>query len=45
MDTLPTITNLRTDLTNLDSGISVVQYDIKKFNLYAKENKAIEEEG
>ena len=39
IDTRATITNLRMDLTNLDSYISVVQFDIDKFNLYVKEKR------
>ena len=37
IDTRATVTNLRMDLSNLDTYISVVQFDIDKFNLYVKE--------
>ena len=33
IDTRVTITNIRMDLTNLDSYISTVQFDIDKFNV------------
>ena len=39
IDTTATITNLRMDLTNLDSYISVVHFDIDKLNLYVKEKR------
>ena len=37
IDTRATITNLRMDLSSLDSYIGVVQFNIDKFNLYVKE--------
>jgi len=39
IDTRATITNIRMDLSTLDSYISVVQFDIDKFNLYVKEKR------
>ena len=39
IDTRATITNIRMELSSLDSYISVVQFDIDKFNLYVKEKR------
>ena len=39
IDMRATITNLRMGLTNLDSYIAVIKYDIDKFNLYVKEKR------
>ena len=39
IDTRATITHIRTNLSNLDSQISALNYDIEIFNLYVKEQR------
>ena len=39
IDTRATITHIRTNLSNLDSQISALNYDIERFNLYVKEKR------
>ena len=39
IDTRATITNIRMDLTNLDTYISTFKFDINKFNSYLKEKR------
>ena len=39
IDMRATITNLRMDLTNLDSYIAILKYDIDKFNLFVNEKR------
>ena len=39
IDTRATVTNIRTNLSNLDSQISALNFDIEKFNLYVKEQR------
>ena len=39
IDTRATVTHIRTNLSNLDSQISALNFDIEKFNLYVKEQR------
>ena len=39
IDTRATVTHIRTNLSNLDSQISALNFDIAKFNLYVKEQR------
>ena len=39
IDTRATVTNLRMDLSTLDTYIPIVQFDIDKFNLHVKEKR------